>query len=92
MALSEVERQPLKPARCRTLLQPGANLVAHAGAPRAGSQESVPRRTRARKRGIHAWLSAASGNVLQKPMLGTSSEILSEVVSGNAVVSVNSVN
>lgn len=34
----------------------------------------------------------SSGNTPQQLLLGTSSEILSEVVSGNAVVSVNSVN
>lgn len=54
-ALSEVECQPLKSACCRTLLAPGANLVAHAGVPWAGSQESVPRHTHAVKSGSVAF-------------------------------------
>lgn len=45
VALSGVEWQPLKSARCITLLQPGANLVAHAGAPWARTQERVPHHT-----------------------------------------------
>lgn len=57
-------------------------------------RESPPPHTHSqvRKCGIPTWLSAASGNMPQKLMLGTSSEILLEVVCGNAVVSVNSVN
>lgn len=54
-ALSEVECQPLKSACCRTLLAPGANLVAHAGVPWAGSQESIPRHTHAVKSGSVAF-------------------------------------
>lgn len=40
--LSELERQPVKPARCRTLLQPGANAVAHAGHPGRAARRASP--------------------------------------------------
>lgn len=94
VALPEVGQQPPKSARCRILLQPGANWAACAGAGRAGSQESIPLHTHSGEsgeRGAHTRLSAASGNTPQKLLLGTSSETLLEAASGNAVVSVNSV-
>lgn len=45
-----------------------------------------------RKHGIHTRLSCTSVNMLPKLVLGSSSEILLEAVSGNTVFSVNSMN